>query len=322
MIRRGGALSWHRRIGSIPVLLEDPGARCSGIPSGICQWCHPIGPQVWERSRDFRRWSADGHLWLAAGVHRSRAGKSVMAPSMDKVDAMRQHDGQLLCKDSWLYRYIATAFLLGRMLRAFLCELPALFHNYLASVLSGPGASSFHAKYGEDCNRLLSSRCCVSDYERSAFGLLDPKGLYDYPGTQNGHGNRIYHGRDRNGCLRGKAAHIFTLAHDRCCRMRNSGLRHLRILPDARWSRSGRTMDWPAKWLRELSRCCGTRTDGIRTGSHRQFCRSNGNHCGRVGRRGTGLGVRSRPSRASELGNKGRSFDNWVDWACIIVDFA
>jgi Major Facilitator Superfamily len=33
-----------RRIGSIPVLLENPGAACSGIPPRICKWCHPVGP--------------------------------------------------------------------------------------------------------------------------------------------------------------------------------------------------------------------------------------------------------------------------------------
>src|SRR5439155_22073584 len=93
---------------------------------------------------------------------------------------------------------------------AFLWQLPALFYGYLATVLSCPGTQSFHAKHDDDCERLLFGRCCVGDHERSAFGFLDPKRLYDYSGTQNGNGNRLCNGRNRNGCLRAKAAHLPT----------------------------------------------------------------------------------------------------------------
>src|SRR5438034_11084706 len=133
-----------------------------------------------------------------------------MAPSMDEVDAMRPSDEPFSRKDCWVCRYIATAFFLGRILRAFLWQLPALFYGYLATVLSCPGTQSFHAKHDDDCERLLFGRCCVGDHEWSAFGFLDPKRLYDYSGTQNGNGNRICNGRNRNGCLRAKAAHLPT----------------------------------------------------------------------------------------------------------------
>ncbi len=33
----------HRRIRSIPVVLENPGAASAGIPPRICQWCHRVG---------------------------------------------------------------------------------------------------------------------------------------------------------------------------------------------------------------------------------------------------------------------------------------
>ena len=65
-----------------------------------------------------------------------------------------------------------------------------------------------------------------------------------------------------------------------------------RIPPDTRWSRSSRPMNRPAKWLRELGRCDRTCSDGIRSRSDRQLCGRNGNHCGRVGSRRTGMGLR------------------------------
>src|SRR6266436_4708013 len=194
-----------------------------------------------------------------------------MAPSMDEVDAMRRSDELFSRKDCWVCRYIATAFFLGRILRAFLWQLPALFYGYLATVLSCPGTQSFHAKHDDDCERLLFGRCCVGDHERSAFGFLDPKRLYDYSGAQNGDGNRLCNGCDRNGCLRGKAAHLSTVAHGRWCRLWNGRCRHFRILPDARWSTSGRMMDRPAEWLRELVRRDRACFDGIRSRSDRQF---------------------------------------------------
>src|SRR5262245_27314660 len=103
---------------------------------------------------------------------------------MDKVDAMRQNDAQRPWpKHCYLYRHIATAFLLGHILGAFLCELPSLLHGYLAAVLSCERTPSFHAGHGNDCKRLLSGGCCVVDHDRAAVGLLDPKGLYAYPST-------------------------------------------------------------------------------------------------------------------------------------------
>lgn len=80
-----------------------------------------------------------------------------------------------------------------------------------------------------------------------------------------------------------------------------------RIPPDTRWSRSSRPMDRPAKWLREPSRCGGTCSNGIRSGADRQFRGPDGNHYGSVDGRRDGMGVLSRPSRASELGGKRRS---------------
>src|SRR4029453_6505083 len=245
-----------------------------------------------------------------------------MAPSMGEVDAMRQSDELFSRKDCWVCRYNATAFFLGRILRAFLWQLPALFYGYLVTVLSRPGAPSFHAKHGEDCKRLLFGGCCVGDHERSGFGFLDPKGLYDYSGTQNGNGNRICNGRDRNGRLRGKATHISTVAYSRWYRKWSGRCRHFRILPDARWSTSGWTMDRPAKWPREPCRCGRTCFDGIRSGSDRQFCGPNGNHYCGVDARRDGVGFHSRPSRAGELGGKWRSlwwstpFLNTVTYAC------
>jgi hypothetical protein len=35
--------AWDRRVRSIPVVLENPGARSAGIPPRICQWRYPIG---------------------------------------------------------------------------------------------------------------------------------------------------------------------------------------------------------------------------------------------------------------------------------------
>ena len=199
-----------------------------------------------------------------------------------------------------------SAFFLGRFRWTFLWELPALFHDYLATVLSRPGAPPFHAKHGEDCKCLLFGGCCVGDHERSAFRLLDSKGLYDYSGTQNSYGNRICHGRDRNGCLRSTAAHISTVAYGHWGRMWNVRRRHFRILSDACWSTSGRTMDWPAKWLGEPSRCGRACSDGIRSGSDRQFCSPNGNHYSSVDGRRNRVGVCSRSSGASELAGKWR----------------
>ena len=65
-----------------------------------------------------------------------------MAPSMDEVDAKRPSDEMFSRKDCWVCRYIATAFFLGRILRTFLWQLPALFYGYLATVLSCPGTQS------------------------------------------------------------------------------------------------------------------------------------------------------------------------------------
>src|SRR5215469_10250250 len=121
---------------------------------------------MWKRSGYFRRWVTDGNIWLAARIHRNWAGKSAMAASVDKVDAMQRSDGELCRKDCYVCRYIASPFLLGRKLRAFLWGLPALFHGYLAAVLSGPRTPSLHPGHGHHCKRLLSSRCCVGDHER------------------------------------------------------------------------------------------------------------------------------------------------------------
>src|SRR5215831_20558084 len=103
------------------------------------------------------------------------------------MDAAQQtRAGRSAHKDSWLRRYCATAVLLGRLPRAFWFQLPALFHGYLASVLSGARASSFHAKHGEDCERLLSSGRTVRDHDRLGIGPLDSEGLHAYSGTQDG----------------------------------------------------------------------------------------------------------------------------------------
>src|SRR5215472_14939229 len=115
-----------------------------------------------------------------------------MAPSLGKMDAAQQtRAGRFAHKDRWLRRYSATAVLLGRLSRAFWCQLPDLFHGYLASVLSGARASSFHAKHGKDCERLLSSGRSVGDHYRLGIGLLDPEGLHAYSGTQDDNGNRF-----------------------------------------------------------------------------------------------------------------------------------
>ena len=104
-----------------------------------------------------------------------------------------------------------------------------------------------------------------------------------------------------------KAAHLSTMAHGRWCRLWNGRCRHLCILPNARWSTSGRAMDWPPKWLRQPGRCGRTCSDGIRSGSDRQFCGPYGNHYSSFDCRRNRVGVRSRPSRAGELGGTRRS---------------
>ena len=99
-----------------------------------------------------------------------------MAPSMDEVDAMRQSDELFSCKDCWVCRYIATAFFLGRILRAFLWQLPALFYGYLATVLSVRERHLSMQSMAILCKRLLFGGCCVGDHQRSAFSFWIRKG--------------------------------------------------------------------------------------------------------------------------------------------------
>src|SRR4029450_10797788 len=69
-----------------------------------------------------------------------------MAPSMGEVDAMRQSDELFSRKDCWVCRYNATAFFLGRILRAFLWQLPALFYGYLGYRSISSGSAIFPCK--------------------------------------------------------------------------------------------------------------------------------------------------------------------------------
>jgi hypothetical protein len=81
-------------------------------------------------------------------------------------------------------------------------------------------------------------------------------------------------------------------------------------------SRSGWMMDWPAKRLRKPGRCGRTCADRIRSGADRQFWGPDGNHYRSVDGRCNSVGVRSRPSRAGELGGKGRGFGHRFSSSC------
>src|SRR5712692_6657247 len=165
-VASGALAARNRRIGRVSLLRESAGTACSGSWQGIRKRTHRRWSRMWP-SPGYVFWrDAHGTIRMAPLLHRSRNAEYGLADSVVRVDAAGRHC-HFARGGKWraVSQTIDRAIDVGNLWRPVRRKLRVVFRNYLAAVLSGARASSFHGNDGEDWHCrifvLLGWRCAL-----------------------------------------------------------------------------------------------------------------------------------------------------------------